>query len=133
MSPFIQSALIFLHRLSDCRNGGRQHAPASISDSETLWEYQSCRELFHRAGWNEFLSLFQGNDDELTLKLSLEFDGRIARLVSLVFEVAEATISQAIRLPRSRVRWLKNHCVKKEAYTHFFKEEFKYVDISKKF
>ena len=53
-----------------------------------------------RASWGAILSSLQGDDDGLSMKFSVGFDGKTTHVGSLTFEVTEDSIAATTKLPR---------------------------------
>ena len=87
-------------------------------------EFSACTELFIRAGWHSFLTNLQGHDDAVSLQFTLGFDGNTAKVGSLVFQVTEESIAQAIGLPRTGDRCFKNFRLPRKDYNCVFKPKF---------
>ena len=77
-----------------------RHEPTAYDQLLDMPEFSACSELFVRAGWHPFLTTLQGHDDAVSLQFSLGFDGHIANVGSLVFQVTKESVAQAIGLPR---------------------------------
>jgi hypothetical protein len=57
------------------------------------------RKVFLHMGWGSFLSSLQGPNDDVSLQFYLRFDGRFARIGSLVFSVSQESIALAMKFP----------------------------------
>ena len=58
-------------------------------DVELLEAYPQMAQRFRDAGWFEFLTTFQGHDEQVSMEFSLNFDGyevEIGKLLMLVTE-----------------------------------------------
>ena len=64
-----------------------------------MTEFRECREVFFHAGWNPFLHSLQGYDEDISLLFTMGFDGRMARVGHLYFQVTEESIAHATKLP----------------------------------
>ena len=71
-------------------------------------KFQECQEIFFRAGWNPFLHLLQGYDEDILLLFVKGFDGKMARVGYLTFMVTEETITVATKLPTEGTHWHKH-------------------------
>jgi hypothetical protein len=107
------------------------YEPSSYTELLAIPEFTECREIFLRAGWGPFLASLQGHDDGISLQFSLGFDGRLARIGSLVFLVSEESIASATKLPRVGDRWFKHHQLPHPSYNRVFKPEFQNVSGAK--
>jgi len=65
------------------------------------------------------------------MQFSVGFDGKIAHVGSLIFEVIEESISTATKLPRMGDRWFKNHQLSHSSYNMVFKPEFESISGAK--
>ena len=79
--------------------------PESYQDLFQIPEFQECREIFFRAGWNPFLHLLQGYDEEISLFFVKGFDNKVARVGYLTFPVTKESISIATNLSREGACW----------------------------
>ena len=71
----------------------------SYQDLFQMTEFRECMEVFFQAGWNPFLHSLQGYNEEISLLFAMGFDGRMARVGHLSFQVIEESISRATKLP----------------------------------
>jgi hypothetical protein len=65
------------------------------------------REIFRRARCLSFCQNMQRGHSEVEKQFTLNFDGKKTRVGDLEFEVTEATISAATRIPISGENWFK--------------------------
>ena len=98
--------------------------PTSWVDLEALEGFQSFRAKLATHGWDYFLHLLQGQNEVVTLKFALGFDGKRAHMGSLTFEVSEKTIARVTHLPRTGKACSKNTKVSKHDFKLFLKEEY---------
>jgi hypothetical protein len=96
-----------------------------------ILEFAQSREVFLCVGWGPFLSSLQGHDDRLSMQFAVGFDGKIAHVGSLIFEVTKESISAAKKLPRMGDRWFKNYQLSRSSYNKVFKPEFKRISGAK--
>ena len=82
--------------------------PESYQYLFQILEFRECREIFFRAGWNPFLHLLQGYDEEISVLFVMGFDGRMARVVHLTFLVTDESITLVTKLPREGTQWHKH-------------------------
>ena len=66
----------------------------------------------------------QGHDDAVSLQFTLGFDGHTTKVISMVFQIMEDSVAQAIGLPRTGDRWFKNFRLPRKDYDYVFKLEF---------
>ena len=81
--------------------------PEIYQDLFQMTEFKECWELFFHADWNPFLHLLQGYDEEISLLFAMGFDGRMAWVIHISFEVTEESITHATKLPREGEQWNK--------------------------
>ena len=91
------------------------------------------QEVFFRAGWNPFLHLLQGYDEEILLIFAKGFDGKIARVGHLLFPVTEETIRVATKLPREGIRWHKHLFLPRSTYDFALKPCYQHIESAKGF
>ena len=82
--------------------------PESYQDLFQILEFQECQDIFFRAGWNPFLHLLQGYDEDILLLFVKGFDGKMARVGFITFSVTKETIVVATKIPREGNSWHKN-------------------------
>jgi hypothetical protein len=82
---------------------------SSYADLFSIPEFTQCREVFLCIGWGPFLAHLQGHDDDISMQLSLGFDGRMDRMGYLTFMVFEESIASARKLPRVGDCCFKHH------------------------
>ena len=85
-----------------------QHEPTEYGPLLATPDFLACNELFIRAEWHPFLTNLQGHDDAISLQFALGFDGHTDKVGSMVFQLMEESIVQAIGLPQTGDRWFKN-------------------------
>jgi hypothetical protein len=66
---------------------------------------------FRDAGWFEFLTTFEGYDEQVSMEFSLKFDGHEVEIEKMLMLVIEQTISKACRLVVGGERWWKKEHV----------------------
>ncbi len=81
---------------------------ASYDELYHLLEFHQSKELFYRAGCQPFFQMLQGYDEEITLIFARGFDGWMARVWPLTFDVMEELVAWATKLPRNGTRWHKH-------------------------
>jgi hypothetical protein len=102
-----------------------RHEPETYVDLEVLPEYEATRDIFKKAGWEPFLKKFDGYNDAITLQFALHFEGGLAKVGELEFEVMEKFISEAIQLPTTGQRWTKGQPVDKQLCTQLLKPQYR--------
>jgi hypothetical protein len=107
------------------------HEPETYADLEVLPEYEATRDIFKKAGWKPFLKKFDGYNDAITLQFALHFEGGLAKVGDLEFEVTEKFILEAIQLPTTRQRWTKGQPVDKQLCTQLLKPQYRETQWSK--
>ena len=65
---------------------------------ELLEAYPQMAQKFRDVGWFEFLTTFQGHDEQVSMELALKFDGYEVEIGKLLMLVTEQTIAKACRL-----------------------------------
>jgi len=67
-----------------------QYEPTSWEKLDAMEEFQVYKKNLLDHGWSEFLHSLQGHghDDLVSLKFAMGFDGRMAHLIPLIFEVS---------------------------------------------
>lgn len=91
-----------------------RHEPTSIEELEKTLEYNACKHKLIKDGWHEFMTKFQGSEDEVALKFGQGFDGKVTRIGYLTMNVNEKTITRATGLPMEGIKWFKNKSVDKK-------------------
>ena len=76
-----------------------QFEPETYQDLFQITEFRECQEVFFRTGWNPFLHLLQGYDEEISLLFAMGFDGRMERVGHISLQVIEESIARATKLP----------------------------------
>jgi hypothetical protein len=66
--------------------------------AELLEAYPQMVQRFRDAGWFEFLTTFQGHDEEVSMAFAQNFDGFKVEIGKLLMLVTEQTIAKACRL-----------------------------------
>ena len=92
-----------------------------------MTEFRECREVFFHTGWNPFLHLLQGYDEEISLIFVIGCDGRMERVGHLSFQVMEESIVCATKLPREGEWWDKHWFVPRASPKFALKPEFQHV------
>ena len=105
--------------------------PTSWEELDAMEEFQAYKQKLLDHCWSDFLHSLQGNDDLVSLKFAMGFDGRMAHLIPLIIKVLEETISWVTRLPRTGARCNKNTKVSKEDFKLFLKDEYKMIHGTK--
>jgi hypothetical protein len=81
---------------------------------ELLEGYPQMAQRFRDAGRFEFLTSFQGYDDQVSMEFSLNFDGYEVEIGKMLMLVTEKKIAKACRLVIGGERWWnKQHVVTK--------------------
>ena len=101
-----------------------RHEPSKYGQLLATLDFLACKEMFIRARWHSFLTNLQGHDDAVSLQFTLGFDGHIAKVGSLEFQVTKESIAQATGLPHIGDRWFKNFRLPRKDYDCVFKPEF---------
>jgi hypothetical protein len=102
-----------------------RHEPETYADLEALPKYEATKDIFKQAGWEPFLKKFDGYNDAITLQFALHFEGGVAKVGELKFEVTEKFISEAIQLPTTGQRWTKGQPVDKNLCTQLLKPQYR--------
>jgi hypothetical protein len=89
------------------------------------------REVFQRVGCLSFYQNMQKGHPEVTRRFALHFDGRRTKVGDLEFEVIEASISAAIRIPFTNEKWFKAMALSSAYAKYFLKPEHQASDLSK--
>ena len=87
-------------------------------------EFQECRQVFFCTGWNPFLDLLQGYDEEILLIFVKGFDGKMARVGHLLFLVTEGTIAVTTKLPTEGIHWHKHLFLPRSTYDFALKSGY---------
>ena len=98
-----------------------------------MLEFRECREVFFHVGWNPFLHLLQGYEEEISLIFTKGFDGKMARVGHLIFRVTEGTIAVVTKLQREGVRWHKHFFLPRLTYEFALKSGYQHVAGDKGF
>ena len=101
--------------------------PKSYQDMFQMLEFQECREVFFRAGWNPFLHLLQGSNKEISLIFVKGFDGKMARVGHLLFPVTEGTIAVTTKLPTEGIHWHKHLFLPWSSYDFALKLGYQHI------
>jgi hypothetical protein len=86
---------------------------------ELLEAYPQMAQRFRDVGWFEFLTTFQGHDEQVSMEFSLNFDGYEVEIGKLLMLVIEQTIAKACRLVVGGERWWKKEHVVTEFVNQF--------------
>ena len=98
--------------------------PENYQDMFHILKFQVCQDIFFQAGWNPFLHLLQGYDEEISLLFAEGFDGKMSRVGYLLFPVTEETIAVATKHPREGTRWHKHLFLPQSSYQFALKLNF---------
>ena len=60
-----------------------------------LEAYPQMAQIFRDTGWFEFLTTFQGYDEQVSMEFSLNFDGHEVEIGKMLMMVIENTIAKA--------------------------------------
>ena len=80
---------------------------------------------FKDAGWFEFLTTFQGHDEQISMISAKNFDGFEVVIGKLLMMVTEHSIARACKFPFGRERWWKKENVVMEFINQFLIPEKK--------
>jgi hypothetical protein len=86
---------------------------------ELLEAYPQMAQRFRDAGWFEFLTTFQGYDEQVSMEFALNFDGHEVEIGKMLMLVTEQTIAKACRLVVGGERWWKKEHVVTEFVNQF--------------
>jgi hypothetical protein len=78
---------------------------------ELLEAYPQMAQRFRDVGWFEYLTTFQGHDEQVSMDFSLNFDGHEVEIGKMLMLVTEQTIAKACRLVVGGERWWKKEHV----------------------
>ena len=101
--------------------------PENYQDLFWIPYFQEWREIFFWAGWNPFLHLLQGYDEEISLLFSKGFDGKMDRVGYLTFPVTEETIAVATKLPREGTCWHRHQFLPRSSHDFSLKPNYQHV------
>jgi hypothetical protein len=87
--------------------------------AELLEAYPQMAQRFRDVGWFEFLTTFQGHDEQVSMEFALNFDGYEVEIGKLLMLVTEQTIAKACRLVVGGERWWKKEHVVTEFVNQF--------------
>jgi hypothetical protein len=87
--------------------------------AELLEAYPQMAQRFRDAGWFEFLTTFQGYDEQVSMEFALNFDGHEVEIGKMLMLVTEQTIAKACRLVVGGERWWKKEHVVTEFVNQF--------------
>jgi hypothetical protein len=107
-----------------------RHEMETYADLEALPKYEATRDIFQKAGWEPFFKKFDGYDDSITLQFAMCFQGGLAKVGELEFEVTKKFISEAIQLPSTGQRWKKGHPFDNKLYTQLLKPQYQKLQWS---
>jgi hypothetical protein len=79
--------------------------------AELLEAYSQMAQRFKDVGWFEFLTTFQGYDEQVSMEFALNFDGHEVKIGKMLMLVTEQTITKACRLVVGGERWWKKEYV----------------------
>ena len=82
--------------------------PENYQDLFQMLYFWECQEVFFCTGWNLFVHLMQGCDEEISLLFTMSFDGQKVRVGHNVFPITEESITLANKLPREGIQWHKH-------------------------
>jgi len=78
---------------------------------ELLEAYLQMAQRFRDVGWFEFLTTFQGHDEQVSLAFAQNFNGYEMEIEKFLMLVTEETIDKACRLVVEGERWWKKEHV----------------------
>ena len=107
--------------------------PESYQDFFQILEFQECREIFFRAGWNPFLHRLQGYDEETLLLFVKGLNGNIDRFGYLTFLVAKESIASATKLPKKGAHWYKHLFLLRTTHKFALRVEYQHIAGKKGF
>ena len=93
----------------------RQVSIIEPKGAELLEAYPQMAQRFRDARWFEFLTTFEGYDEQVSMEFALNFDGHEVQIGKMLMPVIEKTIAKACRLVVGGERWWK----KKNVVTEF--------------
>jgi hypothetical protein len=79
--------------------------------TELLETYLQMAQIFRDVGWFEFLTTFQGHEEQVSLAFAQNFDGYKVEIGKLLMLVTEQTIAKDCRLVVRGERWWKKEHV----------------------
>ena len=89
-----------------------------------FWEFQ---EIFFRDGWNPFLHLLQGYDEDISLIFTMGFDAKKDMVGHLIFLVTEEYISLLTKLQREGTHWHKHWFLPRASHKFTLKPKYQHV------
>jgi hypothetical protein len=95
---------------------------------ELLEAYPQMAQRFRYARWFEFLTTFQGYDEQVSMEFALNFDGHEVAIDKMLMLVTEQTIAKACRLVVGVERWWKKEHVVTEFVNQFLLPDKKNLD-----
>jgi hypothetical protein len=99
--------------------------------AELLEAYPQMAQRFKDAGWFEFLTTFQGYDEQVSMVFAQNFDGFEVEIGKLLMLVTEQSIAKACRLVVGGERWWKKEHVVTEFVNQFLLPDKKNPDWRK--
>jgi hypothetical protein len=73
----------------------RQVSRIELEGAELLEVYPQMAQRFKDAGWFEFLTTFQGYDEQVSMEFALNFDGHEVEIGKMLMLVTKKTIEKA--------------------------------------
>jgi hypothetical protein len=86
---------------------------------EFLEDYPQMAQRFRDVGWFQFLTTFQGYDEQVSMEFALKFDAHEVEIDKMLMLVTEQTIGKACRLVVGGERWWKKEHVVTEFVNQF--------------
>jgi hypothetical protein len=69
--------------------------------------------MFTTTTWHSFFAKFQGYDDQVALKFTQGFDGKVSCIGDLVMGVSKKIVAQPLGCLKEGEKWFKNKLVEK--------------------
>ena len=101
--------------------------PKNYQDLFQMLEFWECREIFFRAGWNPFLHLLQGYDEDISLLFVMGFDAKKDMVGHLTFPVTKESITIMNKLPREGTQWHKHQFLLRVSHKFSLKPKYWHV------